>query len=143
MPFSLLPKIIANRLTDITPELLYARDIRLLMLDFDNTIVPYTTDVPTQAMEHRARTVVELSMKMQSLGRMAWTAILAICCFSAANRDFFTVCGMLVVLLLHKMAPPKVFLQKPSLLSASRSRRIVSPLTFKSAANTLTETLLS
>ena len=50
MPFSLLPKIIANRLTDITPELLHARDIRLLMLDFDNTIVPYTTDVPTAEM---------------------------------------------------------------------------------------------
>ena len=50
MPFSLLPKIIANRLTDITPELLHARDIRLLMLDFDNTIVPYTTDVPTTEM---------------------------------------------------------------------------------------------
>ena len=50
MPFSLLPKIIANHLTDITPELLHARDIRLLMLDFDNTIVPYTTDVPTEKM---------------------------------------------------------------------------------------------
>ena len=50
MPFSLLPKIIANRLTDITPELLHTRDIRLLMLDFDNTIVPYTTDVPTVEM---------------------------------------------------------------------------------------------
>ena len=51
MPFSLLPKIIVNRLTDITPELLHTRDIRLLMLDFDNTIVPYTTDVPTERME--------------------------------------------------------------------------------------------
>ena len=50
MPFSLLPKIIANRLTDITPELLHIWDIRLLMLDFDNTIVPYTTDVPTAEM---------------------------------------------------------------------------------------------
>ena len=50
MPFSLLPKIIANRLTDITPELLHIRDIRLLMLDFDNTIVPYTTDIPTAEM---------------------------------------------------------------------------------------------
>ena len=50
MPFSLLPKIIANRLTDITPELLHIRDIRLLMLDFDNTIVPYTTNEPTQQM---------------------------------------------------------------------------------------------
>ena len=50
MPFSLLPKIIAPRLTDITPELLHERGIRLLMLDFDNTIVPYTTDVPTAQM---------------------------------------------------------------------------------------------
>lgn len=50
MPFSLLPKIIAPHLTDVTPELLQKRNIRLLMLDFDNTIVPYTTDVPTAEM---------------------------------------------------------------------------------------------
>lgn len=52
MPFSLLPKRMTKALTDVTPELLRNRNIRLLMLDFDNTIVPYTTDVPTQAMEH-------------------------------------------------------------------------------------------
>lgn len=52
MPFSLLPQIQAKALTDITPELLRSRDIRLLMLDFDNTIVPYTTTVPTPEMEH-------------------------------------------------------------------------------------------
>ena len=51
MPFSFLPKIITDKLTDITPELLRARNIRLLMLDFDNTIVPYTTNVPTAKME--------------------------------------------------------------------------------------------
>ena len=50
MPLSLLPKIIAKELTDLTPELLRARHIRLLMLDFDNTIVPYTTNEPTQQM---------------------------------------------------------------------------------------------
>ncbi len=50
MPFSLLPKVIAPALTDISPELLQVRDIRLLMLDFDNTIVPYTTNEPTPAM---------------------------------------------------------------------------------------------
>ena len=50
MPFSPLPKLIAPALTDITPELLHARNIRLLMLDFDNTIVPYTTCVPTEQM---------------------------------------------------------------------------------------------
>ena len=51
MPFSPLPKLITAATTDITPELLAERGIRLLMLDFDNTIVPYTTDVPTPRME--------------------------------------------------------------------------------------------
>ena len=51
MPFSLLPRIIADKTTDITPELLRSKKIRLLMLDFDNTIVPYTTTVPTAEMD--------------------------------------------------------------------------------------------
>ncbi len=50
MPFSLLPKVIAPALTDITPAFLQERGIQLLMLDFDNTIVPYTTNEPTDAM---------------------------------------------------------------------------------------------
>ena len=50
MPFSFLPKLMAKKTTDITPELLREKKIRLLMLDFDNTIVPYTTSVPTPAM---------------------------------------------------------------------------------------------
>ena len=51
MSLSLLPKSIAEELTDITPELLHSWGIHLLMLDFDNTIVPYTTDIPTEKME--------------------------------------------------------------------------------------------
>lgn len=51
MPLSPLPGIVADSLTDLTPELLQAKGVRLLMLDFDNTIVPYTTDVPTKEME--------------------------------------------------------------------------------------------
>ena len=51
MPFSFLPTLIAGGITDLTPELLGSRGIRLLMLDFDNTIVPYTTDIPTPEME--------------------------------------------------------------------------------------------
>ena len=55
MPLSLLPKIIAKSLTDLGPELLRSRHIRLLMLDFDNTIVPYTTNKPTEEMEQWLR----------------------------------------------------------------------------------------
>ncbi len=50
MPFSLLPTLMTDKLTDLTPELLRSHGIRLLMLDFDNTIVPYTTSVPTLEM---------------------------------------------------------------------------------------------
>ena len=52
MKFSLLPKIIVPRLTDVTEELLSSRKVKLLMLDFDNTIVPYTTSTPTDEMHH-------------------------------------------------------------------------------------------
>ena len=50
MNFPLLPTVIADALTDLTPEFLQSRGIRLLMLDFDNTIVPYTTSTPTEQM---------------------------------------------------------------------------------------------
>ena len=43
--------MMADSLTDIHPELFVQRGIRLLMLDFDNTIVPYTTNIPTDRME--------------------------------------------------------------------------------------------
>ena len=51
MPFSLLPRAVTDKLTDLTPQWLRSRGIKLLMLDFDNTIVPYTTNTPTPAME--------------------------------------------------------------------------------------------
>ena len=47
MPFSLLPKHIFHKLTDVTPEFLREHGIRLLMLDFDNTMLPYTSRTPT------------------------------------------------------------------------------------------------
>ena len=51
MPFSLLPTLMADAVTDISPAFLRERGIRLLMLDFDNTIVPYTTSTPTEAVD--------------------------------------------------------------------------------------------
>ena len=50
MNFPLLPIWVTDRLTDLTPEFLKAQGICLLMLDFDNTIVPYTTSEPTAEM---------------------------------------------------------------------------------------------
>ena len=50
MRFSLLPKLMADSITDLTPQYLLDAGIKLLMLDFDNTIVPYTTNQPTEKM---------------------------------------------------------------------------------------------
>ena len=51
MSFSLLPTLITPKLTDLTAQQLRLRGIQLLMMDFDNTIVPYTTTNPTDEME--------------------------------------------------------------------------------------------
>ena len=51
MSFSLLPSVIVNSVTEIHPAFLQERGIELLMLDFDNTIVPYTTSTPEPLME--------------------------------------------------------------------------------------------
>ena len=70
MKFSLLPKIIVPVLTDVTEDLLHSRGIKLLMLDFDNTIVPYTTSVPTDEMhawlENMAKSDIQLCVVSNS-----------------------------------------------------------------------------
>ncbi len=50
MSFSFLPTMMVRSVTQLTPEFLLGKGIRLLMLDFDNTIVPYTTNTPTEEM---------------------------------------------------------------------------------------------
>ena len=59
MSFSFLPAVMTDELTDLTPEILNGRNIRLLMMDFDNTIVPYTTSIPTQKMADWLRNMLE------------------------------------------------------------------------------------
>ena len=49
MAFCLVPDLTFPALTDVTAEALRSRGITFLMMDFDNTIVPYTTDVPSPA----------------------------------------------------------------------------------------------
>ena len=64
MSFSLLPDLIFPALTDVTPQALMARGIELLLLDFDNTIVPYTTDVPTERMEKWLREMQKSGVRL-------------------------------------------------------------------------------
>ena len=64
MRFSLLPKIIVPALTDVTQDLLRSRGIKLLMLDFDNTIVPYTTSTPTEGMHTWLQTMAASDIQL-------------------------------------------------------------------------------
>ena len=73
MSFPLIPDLMVSAVTDLTPELLQSRKIRFLMLDFDNTIVPYTTNTPTEEMEQWLRT-----MQASEIG---------ICVVSNSKRD--------------------------------------------------------
>ena len=46
----LLPKYVFSKITDITPNFLKSLDVCLLLMDFDNTMLPYTTDEPTREL---------------------------------------------------------------------------------------------
>ncbi len=64
MPFPLLPAYRIDALTELTAEDLHRLDIRLLMLDFDNTIVPYTTNLPTAEMEQWLQKMLASDIKL-------------------------------------------------------------------------------
>ena len=64
MPFSLLPTYVTDSLADISPAFLQREGIELLMLDFDNTIVPYTTNVPTADMEVWLRCMTRVGVRL-------------------------------------------------------------------------------
>lgn len=94
MPLSPLPGIIADSLTDLTPELLREKGVRLLMLDFDNTIVPYTTDVPTKEMEAWIRAMQACSIQVCIVSNSHKDRVPAFCrargldCVTHARKPF-------------------------------------------------------
>ena len=94
MPFSPLPKLITNALTDLTPELLRSRGIKLLMLDFDNTIVPYTTNTPTDKMERWLKQMVASDIQICVVSNSKKDRVKIFCanygipCITHANKPF-------------------------------------------------------
>ena len=64
MSFSLLPTIIIESITQLSPAYLKERGIELLMLDFDNTIVPYTTNTPTVLMRDWLKAMAQSEIKV-------------------------------------------------------------------------------
>ena len=94
MPFSLIPKLILPSLTDLTPELLAARGVRFLMLDFDNTIVPYTTDTPSPEMERWLRNLAQSEIQVCVVSNSKKGRVQAFCsryglaCITHARKPF-------------------------------------------------------
>ena len=64
MPFSLLPTVQCEAITDLSPDILKERGIELLMLDFDNTIVPYITNQPTEPMDAWLRNMLQSDVQL-------------------------------------------------------------------------------
>ena len=94
MPFPLLPNLITEELTDLTPDYLTARGIRLLMLDFDNTIVPYTTNIPTEKMAAWLREMAASDIQLCVVSNSKRDRVKIFCdaygidCITHANKPF-------------------------------------------------------
>ncbi|MFI3312947.1 MAG: YqeG family HAD IIIA-type phosphatase [Eubacteriales bacterium] len=74
MSLSFLPQIIADDVTYLTEEFLQSRGITTLFMDFDNTIVPYSTNVPVPAMDDWLHT-------------LAKSEIITVCVVSNSHKD--------------------------------------------------------
>ena len=94
MPFPLLPNLITEELTDLTPDYLAARGIRLLMLDFDNTIVPYTTNIPTEKMAAWLQEMAASNIRLCVVSNSKRDRVKIFCdaygidCITHANKPF-------------------------------------------------------
>ncbi len=109
MRFSPLPTMITDSLTDLTPSFLAENDIKLLMLDFDNTIVPYTTNVPTPEMEIWLRCMVRVGVKLCVVSNSKRDRVKVFCrrygipCITHAKKPFAK--GILECLAMFEMKP--------------------------------------
>ena len=94
MPFSFLPRMIFPHLTDVTAEALRARGISFLMLDFDNTIVPYTTSEPTAQMAAWIRTMQAAEIRLCIVSNSKKPRVVTFCkmygldCVTHAKKPF-------------------------------------------------------
>ena len=97
MPFSLLPSMIVNELPDLSLQVLADRGIRLLMLDFDNTIVPYTTEIPSKRMENWLNMMLASEIKICVVSNSKRERVKIFCekygipCITRAKKPFSNV----------------------------------------------------
>ena len=94
MSFSFLPKIMITSITELSPRFLRERGIRLLMLDFDNTIVPYTTNEPTVAMSDWLKAMAQSEVQICVVSNSKRSRVKVFCekygipCITHAKKPF-------------------------------------------------------
>ena len=94
MNFPLLPCVITDAVTDLSPRWLQENGIRLLMLDFDNTIVPYTTDTPTEEMAIWLQSMLASDIQLCVVSNSHKARVKIFCekyglaCITHANKPF-------------------------------------------------------
>lgn len=94
MPFSLLPAHIAPALTALPPAFFQKEGIRLVLLDFDNTVLPYTTNEPSYALISWLRHMKEASIDLCVVSNSHKPRARDFCrrydlgCVCAANKPF-------------------------------------------------------
>lgn len=109
MRFSLLPNRITDALTDLTPQFLEQEGIKLLMLDFDNTIVPYTTSEPTEQMAGWLKMMTESEISLCVVSNSHKDRVKTFCkaygidCITHANKPFSK--GIKACLARYQMPP--------------------------------------
>ena len=109
MRISFLPCMIAEAVTQLTPEYLLQQGIRLLMLDFDNTIVPYTTNTPSQDMDAWLKKMLASEIAVCVVSNSRNDRVKVFCqkygldCITHAGKPFSR--GILACLVKYKMSP--------------------------------------
>lgn len=94
MSISLLPKAIFSTLTEIPLDYLRQQNVRLVMLDFDNTIVPYTTDTPSPEMERWLRSLLASGLQVCVVSNSRKSRVVEFCrrysldCITRARKPF-------------------------------------------------------
>lgn len=94
MPFPFLPTWRTGNVTGISADFLKAQGIRLLMLDFDNTIVPYTTDTPTEEMRRWIEAMQSSGVQLCVVSNSKRDRVKIFCktygldCITHANKPF-------------------------------------------------------
>lgn len=93
-----IPKLILPSVCELTPELLKKHNITLLLMDFDNTLLPYTEDIANETVLAWLASVQEAGIKLCVLSNTTRDRAPAFCrahgidCVTHARKPF--QCGV-------------------------------------------------